>query len=234
MGIPFDLAAIDQLGSQARDYFFQHVLSWAMAIQIVVAACAILLAYKVTKAIRTWITNQQAKCSPLQETCRDLTRLTTFSYVLGPALALVFFWIPYSIAEHFHWPQDGLYTIAVCLLALSLVRFLTGQMQNRFWARILMIIIWFNAFLYIFHLNEPWLHLMQHIDFNVGQIHISLLTLFRAVAIVLVLYWVSRNLLFLLHFWLTAESDLTPAVQILLYKLSVIFLFCASVGVVLH
>jgi small-conductance mechanosensitive channel len=234
MGIPFDHTSINQLVSQTRDYFFQHVLSWAMVAQIAVAACALLLAYKATTVIRTWITRQQAKCSPLQEICGDLTRLTTFSYVIGPALALLFLWIPYRVAEHFNWPRDGLYTIVICLLALALVRFLTGQMQNRFWATIIMIFLWFNAFLYIFHLNEPWLNLLQHIDFNLGKIHISLLTLFRAVVIVLVLYWLSRNLLFLLHFWLTAESGLTPAVQILLYKLTVIFLFCASVVLVLQ
>jgi small-conductance mechanosensitive channel len=231
MGIPFDLASVM---SQAREYFFQRVLSWAMLAQIAVAACALLLAYKATTLIRAWITHQQAKCSPLQETCRDLTRLTAFSYVIGPTLALLFLWIPYRIAEHFNWPRDGLYTIVICLLALALVRFLTGQMQNRFWATIIMIFLWFNAFLYIFHLNEPWLLLLQHIDFNLGQIHISLLTLFRAVVILLGLYWLSRNLLFLLHFWLTEESGLTPAVQILLYKLSVIFLFCVSVVVVLQ
>jgi small-conductance mechanosensitive channel len=234
MDNPFDLASVDQLVSQARNYIFHQVLTWAMFAQIAVAGCALLLAYKVTMVIRTWITRQQTKCSPLEEISCDLTRLTTFSYVKGPVLALFFLWIPYRIAEHFNWPRDGLYTIVICLLALALVRFLTGQMQNRFWATIIMIFLWFNAFLYIFHFNEPWLNLLQHIDFNLGQISISLLTLFRAVVIVLVLYWLSRNLLFLLHFWLSAESGLTPAVQILLYKLSVIFLFCASVVLVLH
>jgi small-conductance mechanosensitive channel len=234
MGIPFDHASMDQIVSQSRAYFFQHVLSWDMAAQIAVAACALLLAYKAARVIRTWITRQQTKCSSVQELCDDLSRLTHFSYVIGPALALLFLWIPYRIAEHFNLPLDGLYTIVICLLALALVRFLTGQMQNRFWATVIIIFLWFNAFLYIFHLNEPWLNLLQHIDFNLGKIHISLLTLFRAVVIVLVLYWLSRNLLFLLHFWLTAESGLTPAVQILLYKLSVIFLFCASVVVVLQ
>ena len=234
MGNPFDLASTEQLVSQSRDYVLHHVLSWAMLAQIAVAAGALLLAYIATKAIRTWIAGQQAKCSPLQEICGDLTRLTTFSYVIGPALALLLLWIPYRVAEHFDLPRDGLYTIVICLLALALVRFLTGQMQNRFWAIIIMIFLWFNAFLYIFHLNEPWLNLLQHIDFHLGKIHISLLTLFRAVVIVLVLYWLSINLLFLLHFWLTAESGLTPAIQILLYKLSVIFLFCVSVVVVLQ
>ncbi len=205
-----------------------------MLIQMTVAACALLLAYRATAAIRTWITLRQAQCSEGEELCLDLSRLTTFSYVAGPALALVFLWIPYRAAEHFDWPKDGLYTIVICLLALSLVRFLTGQMHNRFWATIIAIFLWFNAFLYISHLNEPWLTFLQHIDFNLGKIHLSLLILFRAAVMVLVLYWLSRNLLFLLHFWLTAESALAPSVQILFYKLSVIFLFCASVAIVLH
>ena len=234
MGIPFDHAALEHIVPQSRAYFFQHVLTWTMLAQLAVAACALLPAYKVATLLRAWIARQQAKCSPDQEICRDFPRLTAFSYVIGPALALLFLWIPFRIAEHFNLPRDGLYTFVICLLALTLVRFLTNQMQSRFWAAVIMLFLWFNAFLYIFHLNEPWLNLLQHIDFHIGKIHISLLILIRAVLIVLVLYWLSRNLLVLLHFWLTAESGLTPAIQILFYKLSVIFLFCASVVVVLQ
>jgi small-conductance mechanosensitive channel len=234
MVIPLDHTFLDNILSQARDYFSQVVLSWAMLAQIAVAASALLLALHVAGIIRAWISRQQTKFSPLQEASRDLARLKTFSYVIGPTLALGFLWIALRIAEHFNLPRDGLYTIVICLLALALVRFLTGEMQNRFGATIIMLFLWFNAFLYIFHLNEPWLNLLQHIDFNLGKIHISLLILFRAFVIVLILYWLSRNLLFLLHFWLTSESDLTPAVQILIYKLLVIFLFCISVVIVLQ
>jgi small-conductance mechanosensitive channel len=230
MGIP----SMDQLVSQSRAYFFQQVLSWAMAAQIAVAVVALLLAYRIAKAIRAWIARQQARCSADQELCYDLSKLTHFSYVIGPGLGLLFLWIPYRIAEHFNWPRDGLYTVLICLLALALVRFLTGQMQNRFWATVIAAILWFNALLFIFHLNGPWLNLLEHIDFHLGKIHISLLILFRAVLIVLFLYWLVRNLMVLVHFWLTVESGLSPAVQILLYKLSVISLFCVSVVVVLQ
>jgi small-conductance mechanosensitive channel len=50
----------------------------------------------------------------------------------------------------------------------------------------------------------------------------------------LALYWVSRNLRVLSHFWLTVKSGLTPAFQILLYRLSSIFLLSASVVIVFH
>jgi len=120
------------------------------------------------------------------------------------------------------------------MIALAFVQFFTDLMKNRFWARILTIIIWFYAALYIFHIIDPWLNLLQHINFDIGKIHISLFTISRAVVIVLVLYRLSRNLSLILRFWLTAESGLTPAVQILMYKLAVIFLLCASVVIVLQ
>ncbi len=234
MGFPFDLAAVDQIRSQAQAYFFHHVLSWAMLAQIAAAGFALLLAYQVTGIIRAWFVRQQARCSSNQALCGDLAALITFLKVIGPLLAFVFVWIAFRVAEHFNWARDGLYTIGICLVALALVRFFTNQMHDRFWARFLVIVTWFYAFLYIFHIIDPWLHLLQHIDFNLGKINLSLFTLSRAVVFLLILYWLSRRLLLLLHFWLTAESGLTPAVQILLYKLSVIFLFCASVVLVLQ
>jgi small-conductance mechanosensitive channel len=234
MGIPLDHGSLDPIVSQACNYFFHYVLTWAMVAQIAVAGCTLLLAYKASRVMRAWIVRQQAYCSSEQGICYDLSRLAHFSYVIGPALALVLLWIPYRIAENLNLPRDGLYTIVICVLALTLVRLLTGQMQNRFWATIITIFFWFQAFLYLSHLNAPLLNLMGNIDFDLGKIHVSLLTLIRAVVILLVLYWLSRNLLFLLHFWLSAESGLTPAIQILMYKLSAIFLFCASVVVVLQ
>jgi hypothetical protein len=48
MGISFDLVHVDKIGAQAQAYFSQHVLSWAMAAQIAVIGCTLLLARKVS------------------------------------------------------------------------------------------------------------------------------------------------------------------------------------------
>jgi small-conductance mechanosensitive channel len=61
-----------------------------------------------------------------------------------------------------------------------------------------------------------------------------LFTITRAFVLLLLLYWLSRNLLLIWRFWLTAESGLTSAVQILIYKLGSIFLYFASLVLVLH
>ncbi len=234
MGIPLDLAQLDKIGSKAREYFFQEAFTWAMATQIVVVAWALLLANRADRGINVWFTRLEGQCSLQPELCADLPLLRTFKKVIHSFLAFLFIWIAFGIAEHFDWPRGGLYTAGVILLALSLVRLFTGEMKNRFWAKILAGAIWLWAALYIFHIIEPWIDLLYHIDFKLGQVRISLLHLARALPILLLLYWLSRNISIVWRSWLGVGSGLSPALQILLFRLGNIFLFSASIVLVLH
>jgi small-conductance mechanosensitive channel len=229
-----DMAPFQKIWLQAQAFFWQQVLSWAMVAQIVVIACAILLASRAARAINAWFDRLQAQGSALPELAGGLPFLTVIKRTIRSFLAFIFLWIAFGIAEHFHWAQEGLHTAGIISLALTLVRLFTGQMQNRFWARVLAGAIWFWAALYITYLIEPWLNLLSHIAFKLGKVDISLLHLSRALPIFLLLYWLSRNLSMIWRFWLTAASSFTPAVQIMLSRLGSIFLFSASVLLVLH
>jgi small-conductance mechanosensitive channel len=204
-----------------------------MAVQIAVIGGAILLAFRGTRGINAWFARLQEQSSLPPELQAELPRLTIFTRVIRSFLAFIFIWIAYSIAGHYHWPRDGLFTAGIILLALTLVRLFTEEMTNRFWARILAGAIWFWAALYVFHLIEPWLNLLRHIDFNLGQVRVSLFQITRALPWLLLLYWLSKNLSILWRLWLVAGSGLSSAVQILLSRLGSIFLFSASVVLVL-
>jgi small-conductance mechanosensitive channel len=234
MNNSLDLARFQGIWSQAQAYFSQHVLSWAMAAQIVVISCALLLAHQASGAIRAWLTRQQAQYAAHPEASADLTILLHFVEVINTFIAFILVSIAISIADHFHWPRNELYAVGMIFIALTATRLFTDEMKNRFWARILAIAIWFLATLYIFHLIDPWLRFLQSVDFQIGQVQFSLLHVQRAVLLLLALYWVSKNLRIFFHFWLTIKSELTPGVQILLYRLGSIFLFSACVVIVLH
>jgi small-conductance mechanosensitive channel len=234
MDIPFGLDSVDKIGSQAREYFFQHVLSWDMGVQIAVSGCALLFAYKASGAIRAWLTRQQAQYATHPGACADLAILLNFVKVINTFIAFIIVSIALSIADHFNWPLNELYAVGIILIALTATRLFTDEMKNRFWARILAIAIWVLASIYIFHLIDPWLHFLQSIDFQLGHVHFSLLHVQRAFILLLALYWLSRNLRILFHFWLTIKSVLTPAVQILLYRLGSIFLFSLCAVIVFH
>ena len=180
------------------------------------------------------MTRQQAQYATHPEAGADLAILLNFVKVINAFIAFILVSIAFSIADHFNWPRNELYAVGIILIALTLTRLFTDEMKNRFWARILAIALWLWASLYVFHLIDPWLRFLQHIDFQLGQVHVSLLHVQRAFFLLLALYWVSKNLRILFHFWLTIKSGLTPAVQILLYRLGSIFLFSACVVIVLH
>jgi small-conductance mechanosensitive channel len=234
MNFPFDLAHFDRIVSQFREYFFLQILSWVMLMQLAVVGGAFLLAYRITLAMYAWCQRQQDQCLAQQKKCDDLAIIITFAKIIRPFLAFVFLAIAWRLAGQFNWPRDGLYTAGIIFLAITLVRFFTGQMKNRFWAKILMTWFWFLAVLFIFHIIDHFLNFLQNIAFNLGEVQLSLLTIARALVLALTLYWFSRKLLIFWHFWLNTKSDLTPAVQILLYKLGGIFLYAASIVAVLH
>ena len=72
MNTSLDLAQFQKIWSQIDEYFFHHVLSWAMAAQIVVIGGALLLAHKISGAMRAWVTRQQAQYATHPEACADL------------------------------------------------------------------------------------------------------------------------------------------------------------------
>ena len=106
MSSPFDLAQIDKIGSQAREYFFQHVLSWAMAVQIIVIGCALLLARKVSGGMRAWVIRQQVQYATHPEAGADLAILLDFVKVVDSFIAFILLAIAYNIAGHFDWPSQ--------------------------------------------------------------------------------------------------------------------------------
>ncbi|MFH1596229.1 MAG: hypothetical protein ABIG94_07670 [Pseudomonadota bacterium] len=89
MGSPFDLAQLDKIGSQTREYFFHHVLSSSMAAQIVAIGGALLLAHKASGAMRAWFTRQQAQYAAHPEAGADLAILLNFVKVIDAFLAFI-------------------------------------------------------------------------------------------------------------------------------------------------
>ena len=229
-----DQAALAKIAWQAREYILSQVLSWAMAMQLLIISGLVLLSYHMTQAAQAWCQRQQEKCPAPERTCADLAAFRSFIEIIRPFLAFLFIGLAWRLARHFDLARDGLYTAAIICLALTAVRFVTGQMQNRLWAGILTAVIWFWAALYMFHISDHWLNFLQQIDFAVGQVQLSLLTIIQALALALVLYWLTRKVLLIWRFWLTMVSDLPPAMQILFAKLGAIAWISASVALVFH
>lgn len=230
----FDGAVLGEFTTRIRECMAGEGYSRAMLVQLAVIAGAVAAARQLTLALQAWCERLEQESSVGTALAEDLARIKDFLRVVTPFASFVIIWTAHGAAEHFHWPRTALYSAGIVCLALTMVRLVTGQMQNRLWARVLQAGIWLWAALYIFHIIEPWLAILNRLNFSLGQFHISVLVLARAVILSLLLYWLVRKVLVIIHCWLMLESALSPAVRILLFKLASILISAGAMALVLH
>ena len=233
MDISSAFLSLEKFWSQLQQHLLNHVLTWAMAAQLAVGCFAFLLALKAAGSFRSWFERHMALFG-LGEESSDLRKARIFLRVARPILFVIFLQIALSLTHHFEWPSEGLEVLLFVALAMFLVRLLAAPMTNRYWARILIVIIWLWAIVRAFHYDHFWINLGTNIYLEIGGLHISMLTIMRSLALLLILYWLSKNLLVIFHLWLHTGSGLPAATRTLLYKLGRLLLFSASVLVVLH
>ena len=233
MDTPSVFLSLEKIWSQVPQYLLDHVLTWAMAVQLAIGGLAFLLAHKATGAIRSWFERQMALAG-LGEESPDLRKTRTFLKVARPLLWVLLLEIAFRLTQHFSLPGEGLATLLLLAVAAFFTRLLAAPMTDRYWAAILTVAIWLWAIGRVFHAEHIWTNLLTNIYFAIGDVHVTMLTICRAFVLSLILYWLLRNVLLIFHLWLQTGSGLPPASQTLLNKLFRLLLLSASVFLVLH
>ena len=234
MDASFDLFSLGKTWLDVQDYLSMHVLTRGMAVQFLVAAFVFVLARSCAREIHSWFERRMAQRPSVQEPYEDLPISETFLRLISTILFVIFMDIVLSTAHHLDWPREGLRFFLIGSLGLFFVRLFTNRMKNRFWARVVTVavVLWCLARLADF--KGPVHSFLTTIGFTFGEVHLPLLTILRAFALLLFAYWLSRNLLMVFRFWLQTGPSLTAALQTLLEKLLTILLFSASIIIALH
>ncbi len=235
MDFPHVFLSSGEFWPQVQQYFLDHVLSRAIAVQLALGGFIFLLAHGAAKTLRSWIGRLMDQCGLCEASQYfDRQKYVMFLDVTGPFLSVLFLGIAFSAAQHFDWPDEGLKVLLAVSLAVFLFRSLLTPTTNRFWAGILAAAIWLWAVHGLFHITDPIISLLDSIAVTIGQVHVSMLTISRALLLLLILYWLSKTLVVIFHLWLQTGSRLPAASQALFYKLCKVFLFSASAVFVLH
>jgi len=220
------------MGLLAQNYFLTHILVWHMLVQFIAAGGLYLLARLAAEAVRPWLRRQLARHPLIEHSLPHLTKVIT-GRLLSPIFGVVFLWLALRIASRLHWPNHG---IRICLglfLAWVIIRLLTSQMKNRTLAKLASVIIWFIAALDIVHLLIPVLALLKGIDLSVSTVHLTALSLIQGGLILVVLFWLAKKVSVCFEHWIKTVQNVTPSVQVLLYKLLSLTLFTLVIVVVL-
>lgn len=123
----------------------------------------------------------------------------------------------------------GIMNVTLSLItAWVVIRIASGFIRNAVISRSIALVTWTVAALNIIGWLHPTTKLLNSIGFSVGTAHVTLLTLFKGVASLVVLLWSANLVAEFSESRIRASSELTPSIQVLLTKLLKIILITVA------
>ena len=133
-------------------------------------------------------------------------------------------WIASLAATGAGWSHHLLTITTSLLTAWIVIRFAASLIREQALAKALSIVVWSIAALNIIGLLDPTIALLDGLDFNLGELRISMLTVIKGAIALSILVWFAIVLARLTEQRISTIPSLTPSLQVLLIKLVKILL----------
>ena len=216
MGQHFDAINLRENLQEITTWIQINSLTLDNALQLGVMISAFAFALVITPKIRRAIgqlLGMQAKNSLFAATGQRLSVLTL------PLTGLIVLWIASLAASVAGWSHHIL-TIATSLLAAwIIIRLAASVIQEKALAKAVSIAVWSIAALNIIGWLDPAVVILDSINFNLGDLRISMLTFIRGAIAFGILVWIAIALSRLTEKRISNIASLTPSLQVLLIKL---------------
>lgn len=193
-----------------------YVFSRQTLIELAAIGLLALIAWAMNGRQRAFLSALSARHSEYPLLGRAWGILETVSF---PLTWLVLQWLANLVANLAGWPGGIMLVTASLLTAWVVIRFASAFIRNAVVSRSIAMIAWTVAALNI----VGWLHatikLLNGIGFTVGAAKITVLTLFKGIAALVILLWAANLVGEFFESRIRSASDLTPSVQVLFAKL---------------
>lgn len=222
-----DTLSIEQILATSRMWLGEHVLNNQNFIQLCLIILTFLITWYLTPKIKNWQQEliEKSELDSHFGKYRHIYRPLIFPIVWFLTLS-----IPLLIATSMVLPNHVM-NIAVSLLVVwIIIRLTTGFVRNRIWSRFIAITAWTIAALNILHLLGPVTVVLDSLAIEFGTLRVSALTVINGILSLIVLLWLAAIISRLIERQISASSDLTPSVQVLLSKLSKLVLIIIAVA----
>ncbi|WP_119299944.1 mechanosensitive ion channel family protein [Dongia deserti] len=165
----------------------------------------------------------------------QIVRLTQALQPLAlPIMWLLGLWLAVLLASTVDLPFTLMKTVVSLLTAWVVIRFTASLVRDPLWSRFVAIVVWVIAALSILGLLAPTMATLDGIAINLGDLRVSALTVVKAVLSLALLLWIATFSGRVLERRITAATNLTPSVQVLLIKLLKIVLTVIALVVALR
>jgi len=230
---PFDLATIHALIESGLNWAETNILSWRVALQLLVLAAAFVAARLISAKLSPLV---ERRLASLGAVARVRPLLTALARQLMPIVFLLLLWLVTGLLRQTTWPSTS-YLLSIVLSLVTawvVIRASASLIRNPVMSKTIAVVVWTIAALSITDLLDPTVELLDSFAITLGGLRISALLVIKGMISLAVLLWGALALSSLLERRIRALHDLTPSVQVLLGKLLKITLLAIAILVALN
>ena len=200
---------------------------WAV-IQFAILIAAICIAKILEAKVEEPITNQLRKIEGQRSLLRFLLILQKRIFWLFLSAQL---WIGYLVLKTITWPSNSYIIRVMTGLATTwfIISFFSRLIKNRFISRLIAIIAWGVAALYILGLLPRAQSALDTAGFTIGETRVSALLILESGVLLITLIWLAMLASSFISSALAKNEDISPSVKVLLSKVLRFFLLCLAV-----
>ncbi|HET6157731.1 MAG TPA: mechanosensitive ion channel domain-containing protein [Dongiaceae bacterium] len=151
-----------------------------------------------------------------------------------PIIWLTLLWLAVLIEAGAGLPFQLMKPVVSLLTAWVIIRFVSALVRDPVWSRLVAIVVWVIAALSILGLLAPTMTVMDSIALEIGGLRISVLTVVKAVLSLGLLLWIATLAGRVLERRVTAATNLTPSLKVLITNLLKIVLTLMAIVIALR
>jgi small-conductance mechanosensitive channel len=230
---PFDLATLQKLLESGLNWAETNILSWRVALQLVILAATFLLARLISAKLKPLI---ERRLASLGAVARVRPLFAALAGQLTPVVFLLLLWLITGLLRQTTWPSIS-YLLSIVLSLVTawvVIRASASLIRNAVMSKTIAVVVWTIAALSITDLLDPTVELLDSFAITLGGLRVSALLVIKGMISLAVLLWGALALSSLLERRIRALRDLTPSVQVLLGKLLKITLLTIAILVALN
>ncbi len=203
-----------------------EVLIWPKLTQVLVAVALLAIALLIAPSLRrslTALADRKKLENPLKGALNAVARLAPiFTWA-------ILLWIATLAAAEAEIRNNLLAVVTTLVTAWVVIRFVSSLVRDPSMARLVAFSAWAIAALSILDLLEPTSNILDRIALNIGDVHISVLTVLKGAVALVVLLWLANILSHFLDRRYRSLESLTPSIKVLASKVTKILLITIAI-----
>ncbi|QBF33184.1 mechanosensitive ion channel family protein [Thalassococcus sp. S3] len=150
-------------------------------------------------------------------------------------LLLIFFalmaWFIYLVMQQVTWPSRSYWIgLAATLVTVWLfIGFAARIVRNKFLRRLVSWSLWIYATLYYLTLVDETTAFLDSLDFNIGEVRLSVLTILTALVVIGIMFTAARLIAQTASSNIRRNEDISPSMQVLAVKGVQVFVYGAAI-----